>query len=80
MRLTFSNDLINHLGKTAVSLESIVNLPETERETIRQTLNNTDRLVVAPLNLVIIRSLPYDIRLDPGPLASSRSASIQNAE
>lgn len=48
-------DLIDSLGKAAGGLKAIVNLPKTEREPMRQTLDETYRLSDTTLNMVIIR-------------------------
>lgn len=55
METRFSTDLIDALGKVAGGLKAIVNLPKTERETIRRTLDETYRLIDTTLNMVIIR-------------------------
>jgi hypothetical protein len=50
----FTN-LVDALGKVAGGLKAIVNLPEAERETMRQSLDETYRLIDTTLNRVIIR-------------------------
>lgn len=55
MELTLFTDLIDALGKVAGGMKAIVNLPKTERETIRRTLDETYRLIDTTLNMVIIR-------------------------
>lgn len=55
MDLKFFTDLFDALGKVAEGLKVIVNLPKTERETIRRTLDETYRLIDTTLNMVIIR-------------------------
>lgn len=44
MEFKLFTDLIDALGKVAGGLNAIVNLPKAERETIRQTLDETYRL------------------------------------
>jgi len=41
MNLKLFTDLIDALGKVAGRIKAIVNLPKAERETIRQTLDET---------------------------------------
>ena len=53
MKFQFFADLIDALGKVAGDLKAIVNLPKTERETIRRTLDEIYRLIAATLNMVI---------------------------
>ncbi len=55
MTLTLFTDLIDALGKVAAGLKAIVNLPKAEREAMRQTLDETYRLIDTTLNMVIIR-------------------------
>ena len=55
MELKIFTELINALGKVAGGLKAIVNLPKAERETMRQTLDDTYRLIDTTLNMVIIR-------------------------
>ncbi len=55
MELTLFTDLIDALGKVAAGLRTIVNLPRAERETMRQTLDETSRRVDTTLNMLIIR-------------------------
>lgn len=55
MEFKLFTDLIDALGKMAGGLKSIVNLPKAERETMRQMLDQTYRLVDTTLNMVIIR-------------------------
>ena len=55
MELKFFSDLIDALGKVASGLKTNINLPKTERETIRRTLDETCRLIDTTLNMVIIR-------------------------
>ena len=61
MELKLFGDLIDVLGKVTGGLKAIVNLPEAERETIRQTLDETYRLSDTMLNRVILRAA---LRLD----------------
>jgi hypothetical protein len=63
MELKLFTDLIDALGKVVGGLKTIVNLPKTERETIRRTLDETYRLIDSTLNMVIIRL--GDIQLQP---------------
>lgn len=63
MTIKLFSDLIDAFGKVAGGLKVIVNLPQTERETIRQTLDETYRLIDTTLNMVIIRL--GDIQLEP---------------
>jgi hypothetical protein len=46
--------LIDVLGKVASGLKATVDLPEAERETMRQKLDETGRLVDTTLEMVII--------------------------
>jgi hypothetical protein len=55
MDIKLFTDLIDALNKVADGLKAIVNLPKAERETIRQTLDETYRLIDTTLNMVIIR-------------------------
>jgi hypothetical protein len=55
MDFKFFTDLIDALGKVAGGLKALVQLPKTERETIRRTLDETYRLIDTTLNMVIIR-------------------------
>lgn len=55
MELKLFTDLIDALGKVGGGLQAIVNLPKAERETMRQTLDETYRLIDTTLNMVIIR-------------------------
>ena len=55
MELKLFTDLIDAIGKVAGGLKAIVNLPKAERETMRQTLDETYRLIDTTLNMVIIR-------------------------
>ena len=55
MELKLFTDVIDALGKVAGGLKGIVNLPKAEREAIRQTLDETYRLIDTTLNMVIIR-------------------------
>lgn len=55
MEHRFFTDLIDALGKVAGGLRAIVNLPKAEREAMRQTLDETYRLIDTTLNIVIIR-------------------------
>ncbi|TPW12916.1 MAG: hypothetical protein FD130_1666, partial [Halothiobacillaceae bacterium] len=41
MELKLFTDLIDAIGKVAGGLKAIVNLPKAERETMRQTLDET---------------------------------------
>ncbi len=45
MELKLFTDLIDSLGKGAGGLKAIVDLPKVERETRRQTLDETYRLI-----------------------------------
>lgn len=62
MTLLFT-DLIDALGKVAGGLKAIVNLPKSERETIRRTLDETYRLIDTTRNMLIVRL--GDIQLQP---------------
>ena len=53
--MEFFTDLIDALGKVVEGVKALVNLPKTERETIRRTLDETYRLLDTTLNMVIIR-------------------------
>lgn len=55
MELKLFTDLIDAIGKVASGFKAIVNLPKTERETIRRTLVETHRLIDTTLNMVIVR-------------------------
>jgi hypothetical protein len=55
MEYKLFTDLIGALGKVAGGIKAIVDLPKAERETIRKTLDETDRLIDTTLNMVIIR-------------------------
>ena len=55
MELKLFTDLIGALGKVASGMKAIVNLPKSERETMRRTLDETCRLIDTTLNMVIIR-------------------------
>lgn len=55
IELKFFTDLIDALGKVAGGLKAIVSLPKAEREAMRQTLDETYRLIDTTLNMVIIR-------------------------
>lgn len=55
MELKLFTDLIDALGKVAGGLKVIVNRPKAEREAMRQTLDETYRLIDTTLNMVIIR-------------------------
>ena len=55
MELKLFTDLIDALGKVAGGLKAIVNLPKAERAAMRQTLDETYRLIDTTLNMVIIR-------------------------
>lgn len=55
MELKLFTDVIDALGKVAGGLKGIVNLPKAERETIRQTLDETYSLIDTTLNMMIIR-------------------------
>jgi hypothetical protein len=55
MELKLFTDLIDALGKVVGGLKAIVNLPKATREAIRQTLDETYRLIDTTLNMVIIR-------------------------
>ena len=55
MGLKLFTDLIDALSKVAGGLKAIVNLPKTERDAIRRTLDETYRLIDTTLNMVIIR-------------------------
>ncbi len=55
MSIKLFTDLIDALGKVAGGLKTIVNLPKSERDAIRGTLDETYRLIDTTLNMVIIR-------------------------
>ena len=55
MELKLFTDPIDALGKVTGGLKAIVNLPKAERETMRQPLDETYRLIDTTLNMVIIR-------------------------
>lgn len=55
MRLNLFTELIDVLGKVAGGLKAIINLPKAEWETMRQTLDETYRLIDTTLNMMIIR-------------------------
>lgn len=55
MELKLFTDLIDALGKVAGGLKAFVNLPEAEREAMRNTLDETYRLIATTFNMVIIR-------------------------
>ncbi len=55
MEFKLFNDLIDALGKVAIGLKAIVNMPKAERETIRQTMTETYRFIDTTPNMVIIR-------------------------
>lgn len=55
MEVKLFTDLVNALGTVATKLKSIIDLPKAEREKIRQTLDETYRLIDTTLNMVIIR-------------------------
>ncbi|MBS0299123.1 MAG: hypothetical protein JSR32_04180 [Proteobacteria bacterium] len=55
MELRLFTDLIDVLGKVAGGLKAIINLPKTERETIRRTLDETYRLIDTTFNMVTIQ-------------------------
>jgi hypothetical protein len=55
MELKLFTDLIDALGKIADGLNALVNLPKADREKMRQTLDETYRLIDTTLNMVIIR-------------------------
>ena len=55
MEFKFFTDLIGALGKVASGLKALVQIPKTERESIRRTLDETYRLIDTTLNMVIIR-------------------------
>ena len=61
MELKLFGDLIDVLGKVTGGLKAIINLPEAEWETIRQTLDETHRLSDTMPNMVILRAA---LRLD----------------
>lgn len=61
MELKLFTDLIAALSKVAGGLKAFVNLPRTERETMRKTLDVTYRLIDTTLNILIIR--PCDLLL-----------------
>ena len=48
-------DLVDALGKVASGLKALVQLPKSEREAMRRTLEETFRLIDTTLNMVIIR-------------------------
>jgi hypothetical protein len=51
----FLTDWIDALGKVAKGVKSIANMPKAERERVRQTLDETYRLLDTTLNMVIFR-------------------------
>jgi hypothetical protein len=55
MELKLFTDLIDALGKVAAGVRAIASLPKAEREKIRQTLDETYRLIDTTLNMVVIR-------------------------
>lgn len=55
MDIRIFTDLIDALGKVASGLKAVLNLPKAEREAMRQTLDETYRLIDTTLNMVIIR-------------------------
>lgn len=55
MAISLFSDLIDVLGKAAGSLKSLADLPRSERDSIRQTMDETYRLLDTTLNMVIIR-------------------------
>ena len=55
MELKLITALIDALGKVAGGLKAIINLPKSERETMRQTLDETYRLIDTTLSMVIIQ-------------------------
>lgn len=55
MELKLFTDLIDALGKVAGGLKALVQFPKTEREKMRNTLDETYRLIDTTLNMVIIR-------------------------
>lgn len=55
MELKLFTDLIDALGKVVGSVKALVNLPKAERELMRQTFDETYRLLDTTLNMVIIR-------------------------
>jgi len=55
MELKLFTDVISALGKVVGGLKVIVNPPKAERETMRQTEDETYRLIDTTLNMVIIR-------------------------
>lgn len=63
MDFKFFTDLIDALGKVGTGLKALVQLPKTERESIRRTLDETYRLIDTTLNMVIIRL--GDVLLQP---------------
>ncbi len=54
MELIPFTDLIAALGKVAIALKAIVYLPKAERKKYRQTMDETDRLIDATPNTVVI--------------------------
>lgn len=55
MEITLIKELIEAIGKVAAGVKTIVNLPKAEREKVRQTLEQTYRLIDTTLNMLIIR-------------------------
>jgi hypothetical protein len=54
MELIPFTDLIAALGKVASALKAIVYLPKAERKKYQQTMDETDRLIDATPNMVVI--------------------------
>jgi hypothetical protein len=55
MPISLFSDLIDVMGKAAGSLKLLADLPKAERDSIRQTMDETYRLLDTTLNMVIIR-------------------------
>ena len=54
MDITLFSDLVEALGKVVSALNSLVGIPEKERDKYRQTFHETYRLLDTALNMVII--------------------------
>lgn len=55
MAFSLFSDLIDLMGKAADSLKSLADLPKAQRDSIRQTMDESYRLLDTTLNMVIIR-------------------------
>ncbi len=62
MAIELFSDLIDVLGKVANSIKSMAEFSAAERDKIRQTLDETYRLIDSTLNMVIVRL--GDIKLE----------------